>query len=79
MEVNQDMQQIVANAFDVIADRVRMYRKKQGLSQTELAELLELTQAEVSLCEAKKRRVTLSVLIKLCLIFGITPNELIQL
>ena len=52
------------------------YRKRQKLTQLELAELVNVDRSHISAIELGKVGVSLHVIFKLCEVLEITPKEL---
>ena len=59
-----------------IAEKFLFYRKKQNLTQKEIAELLGVRTVTVSGWERCVSSINVETLSKVCEIFGITPNEM---
>ncbi|NBH62701.1 XRE family transcriptional regulator [Anaerotruncus sp. 80] len=55
---------------------IAFYRKKQGLTQLQLAELLDIDRSHMSAIELATVGVSLDVIFKLCEVLEITPKEL---
>ena len=55
---------------------LKFYRKKNGLNQTQIANLLNCTQQNYANFENGKSLLNTNQVIKLCRIYRITPNEL---
>ena len=55
---------------------IAYYRKRQGLTQLELAELLEIDRSHMSAIELAAVGVSLDVLFRLCRVLGISSKEL---
>lgn len=60
-----------------LAKNVRAYRKDNGLSQEELADLCELHRTYIGSVEREERNVSLSTLEVLALALGISVSELL--
>lgn len=58
---------------------IRELRKKKGITQTELGEILGVTKNSVSYYENGKRQLTPEMLIKLSEYFGVTTDEILGL
>jgi len=54
-------------------------RKDKGLTQMQLAEMLNITNRALSKCETGKSCPDVSIMLELCDILGITVNELLSL
>ncbi len=61
----------------LLADAVRKHRRQKALSQNELAEACQLTQATVSDIENGRSNPTLEVLCKLARVFEVPPFALV--
>jgi len=59
------------------ADKMYLYRKEMGLTQEELAELLELDNSYVSLLERGARVPSLITLDRIAKVFGVKPYDLL--
>ena len=59
-----------------LADNVRQRRIERGLTQTELAHLLESSQSRVAKMEAGDRSVSLDLLVRALLAIGATRHDL---
>ncbi|MBQ8784708.1 MAG: helix-turn-helix transcriptional regulator [Alphaproteobacteria bacterium] len=55
---------------------IAYYRKRKGLTQMQLAELLEIDRSHMSAIELATVGVSLDVVFKFCRIIDITPKEL---
>ena len=55
---------------------IAFYRKDRGLTQMQLAELLDIDRSHMSAIELATVGVSLDVLFKLCRVLKITPKEL---
>lgn len=60
--------------YKKLADKVRTARSEVSLSQTELAELLGVSQQTVSALEAGKRKLPVHLVIPLCQATGKTAD-----
>jgi transcriptional regulator with XRE-family HTH domain len=70
--LNQDFQTDYTN----LGLNIAFYRKKQNLTQLQLAELLDIDRSHMSAIELATVGVSLDVLFKLCKILNITPKDL---
>ncbi|MDO5296912.1 MAG: XRE family transcriptional regulator [bacterium] len=61
-----------------IGERITQLRKSAGMTQGDLASQLKVTSANVSNYELGKRNPPIDVLLRLCNIFGVTPNYLLD-
>jgi transcriptional regulator with XRE-family HTH domain len=65
-------------AFEVkVGANIRYHRMKLGLSTRELAEKLGVQQPNITQMENDQRQPDLDKVVKMCRIFGITPDELL--
>lgn len=62
----------------MIAKTIKAYRKKLGITQSELAERMGINKATVAMWETDKRNPTIYTLKKLAKIFGCTTDELLE-
>ena len=53
-------------------------RKKQGLTQKELAELINITRTSIANIEAGRQSIHMRTIITLCDALGCTPNNLLR-
>lgn len=65
--------------FRALGEHVSKLRKEQGLTQAELARLLEVSQQTVFAYELGDRRVSVLMLIKLAKIFSVPVEELMSM
>ena len=63
---------------NIIAKTIKAYRKKLGITQSELAERMGINKATVAMRETDKRNPTIYTLKKLAKIFGCTTDELLE-
>lgn len=63
----------------VLARSLRQKRERKGLTQTELAELIESSQSRVAKMEAGDRTVSLDLLVRSLLVMGTTKRELARI
>lgn len=56
---------------------IKEYREEKKLTQKELANLLNTTQSCIGKYEREELDLNTSLIIKICNIFNITPNELL--
>ena len=63
--------------FIVFGDRLAQLRKAQGLTQVQLAGLLEVSQQAITAYESGQRRVPISALPQLASILNVTVEDLI--
>lgn len=62
-----------------LARSLRQKRERKGLTQTELAELIESSQSRVAKMEAGDRTVSLDLLVRSLLVMGTTKRELARI
>lgn len=55
---------------------IAFYRKKKGLTQLQLAELLDIDRSHMSAIELANVGVSLDVIFNICKVLSITPKEL---
>jgi len=60
-----------------IGERVRVIRRERGLTQAELAELLDTHFTSISQIERGLRGITVQQLVKLANALNVTPNEIL--
>lgn len=63
--------------YSTLGRQVREFRKAKNLSQNELAEVTALSQGYISEIEAGNARITVDILVELCRVFQVTPNQLL--
>ena len=61
----------------MVGGRLSELRKKNNLSQKKISEYLNLNQSNYSKIENGKRKLNVSVLDKLCLLYGCSPEYLL--
>lgn len=66
------------NEYRQFGLNVVYYRKKKRLSQSQLAELVDIHRTYVSSIELGKVSVSFDVLFKMCKVLEITPNKLFE-
>ena len=66
------------NEYRQFGLNVVYYRKKKRLSQSQLAELVDIHRTYVSSIELGKVSVSFVVLFKMCKVLEITPNKLFE-
>lgn len=59
-------------------NRIREYRRKNGLTATELAEMVGLSQSAISFIENERRSPKIEHLEKMADVFGCTVNDLVD-
>lgn len=62
---------------DVVAYKVKLYRKKLNITQEQLCKKLDLSRASISNIEQGRHNITLDNLEKLCKVFGVNSSELL--
>lgn len=55
---------------------IAYYRKRKGLSQSRLAELLDISRTHMSRIETADCAVSLDVVFDICDVLGVTPDRL---
>lgn len=60
-----------------IGSRIRKYREKKGISQTELAQMLGIKNNRVSNWEQGLNRPDADILAKLCYLLDVPPSDLL--
>jgi transcriptional regulator with XRE-family HTH domain len=60
-----------------IGCRIKELRKRDGLNQSELAKIINLTASAMSLIEAGKNNPTPEAIVKLCQYFGVSTDYLL--
>ena len=63
--------------YKLIGGRLKAIRKKQGLTQERVAELVDLSPQHISGIETGGAKVSLSALVRLCNALDTTPNEVL--
>lgn len=63
---------------DIIADNITYFRKRSGLTQTKLAEMINYSDKSVSKWERGDGIPDVTVLVKLAKIFDVTVNDLVS-
>ena len=64
------------NIRKIFGENVKFYRKKEGLSQEQLAEKLEISINHLSIIENGKQFVTYNLLEKMIEVFNVAPSAL---
>lgn len=64
--------------FRALGHRIADYRRAQNITQSELADILEVSQQTVFAYEAGARRVSLSLLPKLARTLGVSIEQLVE-
>ena len=62
----------------IIGANIRSHRKQRIFSIDDLARYLDISESYVGLLERGERCPSLKIVYKLCELFGITPNDLLQ-
>ena len=63
--------------YEQIGSKIRNYRELKGLSQEELADILDVSWRFVNYLEHGERKVNVGVLVALANALSITPNDLL--
>ena len=61
--------------YAVIAKNIKSLRQKLGLSQEKFAEKIGCSREFISRIENNNEKISLNMLLDVCCIFGITPEE----
>ncbi|MBQ3155643.1 MAG: helix-turn-helix transcriptional regulator [Clostridia bacterium] len=64
--------------YKLLGMKIRLFRRKQGLTQEQLAERTELSASFISHIERGNRISSLETVMKLCHVLQVTPNDLLQ-
>ncbi len=67
----------VKTDYVLIGERIKFWRQQRGVTQEQLAEMVELTPGFISLIETGKKRASLETLLSICRALNITPNDLL--
>lgn len=70
------MNKMFCDEYRSLGLNIAFYRKKAGLTQMQLAELLEIDRSHMSAIELASVGVSLDVVFKLCRVLDIKPAEL---
>lgn len=62
----------------MIGENIKKLREENGLSQEELSRLLGVSRSTVTQMEANRRKVSADEIIRLCEIFGVSADELLN-
>ena len=65
-----------ADLYRNLGLNIAFYRKRSGLTQMQLAELLDIDRSHMSAIELANVGVSLDVIFKMCEVLNITPKEL---
>ncbi len=68
----------MARAEPQIGGRIKRLRHQKGLSQTQLAEALDISASYLNLIEHNRRRITVPLLFRISGHFGVEPGELAE-
>ncbi len=63
----------------MLKDQIKLFRKTAGLSQTEVAKLLNMSQAGYAYYETGFREPNIETIKKLCEIFDCSADELLEI
>lgn len=61
-----------------IGQRIRLYRKQQGLSQEELAEKVNISTTHMSHIETANTKLSLPVLVDIAQVLGVRADDLLE-
>ena len=64
--------------YKLMGQRIREHRKKKGLTQEQLAELIDISPSFMGHIERGSRCASLPTLVRLCWALGVTADELLQ-
>ena len=64
--------------MDKFGEKLQLLRQRQGLSQSQLAEMLGVTRTHVSRMERGEKIPNIAMLLKIANIFGVTTDLLIR-
>ncbi len=67
---------IQATKLELLAKNIKKFRKLKGLSQNQLAELLNISREHLAKIETTKRSISLKLLFELADVLNITLQEL---
>ena len=70
------MRQAQREKFRQLGLNIAFYRKKRGLSLSQLAELVNISRTHISRIETAECAVSLDVVVDICDALGITPEKL---
>ena len=65
-----------ADLYRNLGLNIAFYRKRSGLTQMQLAELLDIDRSHMSAIELANVGVSLDVIFKMCEVLNMTPKEL---
>lgn len=65
-----------ATKLELLAKNIKFFRKQKGLSQNQLAELLNISREHLAKIETSKRCISLKLLFKLSDVLNTTLQEL---
>lgn len=58
-------------------ERVKLYRKRNGLSQRELGQIIGMSPATISVIENRNRAFSTDILIEFCKVFECLPSDIV--
>lgn len=70
------MQNKFTQDYKSLGLNIAFYRKKNGLSQSKLAELVNISRTHMSRIETADCAVSLDVVFKLCEVLGVKPKDM---
>ena len=70
------MKQEYKNFYEKFGLNVVYYRKKNKMTQLQLAELVDVDRSHISAIELGNVGVSMDVIFRLCEVLGVTPKEL---
>lgn len=64
--------------YKLLGMKIRLFRRKRGMTQEQLAERVDLSASFIGHVERGTRVSSLETLMKLCHVLQVTPNDLLQ-
>lgn len=64
--------------FIAVGKRIKEAREREGLTQEELAEYVDMSSAHISVIERGKKGLRLENLVRIANVLGVSPDELLQ-
>ena len=69
------MQNFELDYYKIIANNIKRLRKNKKLSQEKFAESIDCSREYISRLENNKEKISLSLLLKIAKIYGLTPES----
>lgn len=69
----------ILEVFMKIGEHIKQLRLENKITQKELAKMLNISQQALSHYEKGEREINLDLLKKICVIFGVTSDELLEI